>query len=152
MRFSPVNTAILFLACTFPCARALAAADLSLDPAAIAQLEGRAEHAGQREQCFLYTELVHVYTEVAGHQMAAGDMDQASTTLKRIQHYADLIHMDLARDTKKLKNAEMLVHSSTYHLSQYMHRVSSEDEVIVASTLKQLDKVHDELLAQVFAH
>ncbi len=152
MRFSTVSAGLVLLALTLSHPRAFAAADLSLDPAAIAQLEDRAEHAGQREQCFLYTELVNVYTEVAGHQMAAGDMDQASSTLKRIQHFADLIHMDLARDTKKLKNAEMLVHTSTYHLNQYMHRVSSDDKAIVESTLKQLNKVHDELLAQVFAH
>jgi len=33
-----------------------------------------------------------------------------------------------------------------------MHVVSSEDTALLQATLKQLDKLHDELLAQVFAH
>ena len=126
--------------------------DLSLDAAALTQLEDRAEHAAAREQCFLYTELVHVYTQVAGRQMAAGEMEQASATLKRIQSFATHIHMGLAKDTKRLKNAEILMHSTVRNLGEYMHHVSSDDRAVVESTLKQLDKVNDELLAQVFAH
>ena len=152
MRF-PLQTAalLMFSVLLVPGLRA-ATNDAALDSAALAQMEVRASHADPREQCFLYTELVQVYTEVAGKQMAAGEMTEASATLKRVQGFAEHIHMGLAKDTKRLKNAEMVMHAATHRLGQYVHLVSDEDKAVVASTLKQLDKVNDEMLAQVFAH
>ena len=122
------------------------------DVQGLAQLEARASQAKPREQCFLYTELVHTMTEMAGKQIVEGDTEHAADTLKRINLYAHLIHVNLANDTKRLKNAEMLMHHTTYKLGQYLHLVSEEDKVTVQATLKQLDQVNDELLTQVFAH
>jgi hypothetical protein len=152
MRLSFAGTALL-LVLTLPSARAFASSDdVVLDSAALADMENRAEHAQIKEQCYLYTELVHDYVAVAGKQIAAGDLDQANASLKRIQTFADRIHKGLGKDSKRVKNAEMMVHMATYHLSQFMHIVSSEDTALLQATLKQLDKLHDELLAQVFAH
>jgi hypothetical protein len=123
-----------------------------LDDQALMQLEQRAEQANPREQCFLYTELVSAMTEIAGKQLNDGDVDHASATLKKVAKYADLIHMNLARDTKRLKNAEMLMHRTTYRLNEYLHRASSEDRPTLQATLKQLNQVQTELLAQVFNH
>ena len=122
------------------------------DAQALAQLELRAQQAGPRDQCFLYTELVHTMTEIAGKQMLDGDIDQASATLKKVEHYAQLIHLNLANDTKRLKNAELLMHHTTYRLGEYLHKSSGEDRDTLQATLKRLDQVHDELLAQVFRH
>ena len=122
------------------------------DAQAITQLELRAQQAKPRDQCFLYAELVHTMTELAGKQMINGDIDQASATLKKVEQYATLIHMNLANDTKRLKNAEMLMHHTTYRLAEYLHKASGEDRPTLQATLKRLDQVHDELLAQVFAH
>jgi len=122
------------------------------DAQALAQLEIRAQQAGPRDQCFLYTELVHTMTEIAGKQMLNGDIDQASDTLKKVSKYAQLIHVSLADNTKRLKNAELLLHHTTYRLGEYLHKASSEDRDTLNTTLKQLDKVHDELLAEVLKH
>jgi hypothetical protein len=122
------------------------------DPQALSQLELRAQQANPRDQCFLYAELVHTMTELAGKQMISGDIDQASATLKKVEHYATLIHMNLANDSKRLKNTEMLMHHTTYRLGEYLHKASGEDRPTLQATLKRLDQVHDELLAQVFAH
>jgi hypothetical protein len=119
---------------------------------ALMQLELRAKQANPRDQCFLYTELVHVMTEMAGKQMLNGDVDQATATLKKVNAYAMLIHMDLASNSKRLKNAEELMHHTSYRLSEYLHKASNEDRDTLQATLKQLDQVHDELLAQVFKH
>src|SRR6202789_1580861 len=137
-----------------PCTAALASSvDANLpDAQALAQLELRAQQAGPRDQCFLYTELVHTMTEIAGKQMLNGDVDQASATLKKVNQYAQLIHMDLANNSKRVKNAEMLLHHTTYRLGEYLHKASSEDQATLKATLKQLDKVHDELLAEVLKH
>lgn len=122
------------------------------DAQTLSRLELQAQEAKPREQCFLYAELVHTMTEIAGKQMLDGDADQASATLKKVEHYAQLIHLGLARDTKRLKNAELLMHHTTYRLNEYLHRASGEDQATLEATLKQLDHVHDELLAQVFNH
>lgn len=120
-------------------------------PEAIQQLEQRALSASPRDQCFLYTELVHSMTELAGRQMLAGDIDHATATLKRIDHYAHLIHAALASNDKRLKNAELLMHHTVQRLGDYMHAASGEDQAALKTTLKQLDQVHSEILTQVFA-
>jgi len=122
------------------------------DPQALSRLETQAQQAKPRDQCFLYTELVHTMTEIAGRQMLNGDIEQASATLKKVEHYAQLIHLGLARDTKRLKNAEMLMHHTTRRLGEYLHRASGDDQVTLQATLKQLDVVQDEILSQVFNH
>jgi hypothetical protein len=135
---------------SLPCRAATSPA--ILDETALSQLEARAEQANPREQCFLYTELVHQMTAVAGQQLMAGESERASATLKRVEHYANQIHMNLAHDTKRLKQTEMLMHGASRRLGEYLHLISAEDKAVVQSTLKQLDKVNEELLAQVFAH
>src|ERR1700756_1590596 len=71
------------------------------DAQALAQLELRAQQANPRDQCYLYTELVHTMTELAGRQMMNGDIDQAAATLKKINEYAKLIHSSLAEKAKR---------------------------------------------------
>ena len=149
LRFS----ALLFvLLC---CSRVHAAATFDTilpDEQALSQLEQRAQQAHPREQCFLYTELVHVMTEIAGKEMLDGNVEQASAMLKRVEHYAQLIHLGLADDTKRLKNAEQLMQHTTYRLNGLLRAASSEDRETLKATLKQLDQVQDELLTQVFKH
>ncbi|MGF7182859.1 hypothetical protein [Tunturiibacter psychrotolerans] len=117
---------------------------------ALLALELRAQQAKPQDQCFLYTELVHVMTEIAGKQMLDGDVDQATATLKKVNDYAKLIHMDLSSNSKRVKNAEELMHHTSYRLGEYLRKASNEDRDTLQATLKQLDQVHDELLAQVF--
>lgn len=135
-----------------PFARAGGIDDAVPDAAFIAQLEQRAEQAKPKEQCFLYTELVHDLTVLAGKQLREGDVDHASLTLKGVEHYAQLIHLGLAQDTKRLKNAELLMHHTTRRLGEFLHAASSDDRPVLEATLKQLDQVQDELLTQVFKH
>jgi hypothetical protein len=121
-------------------------------PQFIAMLEQRASLAQPREQCFLYAELVHSMTQLAGKEFLDGDFEQGAATLKKIQHYAQLIHQNLANNTKRIKEAEKLMEHTTYHLGEYVHHASGDDKMALQATLKQLDGVHDELLTQVFRH
>jgi len=122
------------------------------DAQALAQMELRASQASPREQCFLYTALVHTMTEKAGQEIRAGETDDAAATLKQINRLANLIHASLAKDTRKLKEAEMLLNHTSYRLGQLLHIVPSEDKTTVQATLAQLDHVNDEVLTQVFYH
>jgi hypothetical protein len=156
-RFNPaLHLAFLGLLSTL-CVTASAHAKSSADeaiptPDVIAQLELRASQASPREQCFLYTQLVHTMTRKAGQEIADGDTEAAAATLKRINVYARLIHQNIAHDAKHLKDAEELMHNTTYRLAQVLHLVSGEDKTTVQETLKQLDQVNDEILTQVFSH
>ena len=127
--------------------------DLAIvDAQTMTELEARAQQASPRDQCFLYTELVSGMTELAGKQLLEGDIEKASATLKRVEHYSQLIHLGLARDTKRIKDAEMLMHHTTFRLNEILHKASGEDRATLQSTLKQLNSIQDELLTQVFQH
>ena len=148
---SRIAALAFLLSLTLPC-RAAAIDDIVLDANAIAQLEQRAIAAKPREQCFLYTELVHAMTELAGREMLAGNVENAGLALKSVQHYASLIHTGLSDDAKRLMNAQMLMHHTTRRLGEYVRKASYEDRETMEATLKQLTAVEDELLTRVFAH
>src|SRR5271157_380689 len=112
---------LLLPLCT-PLARSASINENLPDAQTLSQLELRAQQANPRDQCFLYTELVHTMTEIAGKQMLEGNIDAATATLKQVNHYAQLIHMDLTNNSKRLKNAEELMHHTTYRLSEYLHQ------------------------------
>jgi hypothetical protein len=139
---------LLFLPSGYLCA----ATERVPDPQTLQQLEVKADHASPKEQCFLYAEIVHDMTEIAGQEFSNGNFTQASQTLKGIQAYAQKIHMGMAEDTKKLKNAEILMRHTAYRLNEILHSASLDDRPTLESTLKQLDKVQSELMMQVFKH
>lgn len=152
MKSAIIRTVLLTLLLA-PGLRAAAAENLdNLNSAALAHLEEKASHARPRDQSYLYTQLLHVYSQVAGQQLAAGQVTEAQTTLKRIQLCISRIQSGLTSHAKKLKSAEMLLESASFRMNQLAHRVSSEDQPSVQATLAQINKVHDEMLSQVFAH
>lgn len=118
----------------------------------LAELEQRASQASPREQAWLYTELVHSMTEKAGKELSDGDSNAAQATLRQISHYAHLIQSSLERNTRQLKNAEMLMQHTNWRLAQYAHLAPSDDKPQVQATLHELNQVNDALLTQVFQH
>ncbi len=124
----------------------------ALDEQQLLQLEQRAEQASPRDQCFLYTELVAAMTDLAGQQLRDGDPGRATATLKKVAEYTQRIQTSLTRDAKRLKNAEKVMHDTTYRLSQYLHSASYEDRPTLQATLKQLNQVQSQILTQVFSH
>ncbi len=149
MRCVAVVTATLVL---IPCSYVCAATEKVPDAQTLQQLQMRADHASPKEQCFLYAEIVHDMTEIAGQEFSNGNFAQASQTLKGIQLYAQKMQMGMADDTKKLKNAEILMRHTAYRLNEILHSASLDDRPVLESTLKQLDKVQSELMMQVFRH
>lgn len=120
------------------------------DSDSLAALEVKAQNAAARDQCFLYAELVHQMTELAGRQMNAGN--DARQTLVAVHEYAQKIHMGMANDTKKLRNAQILMEHTAFRLNEILHSASLDDRPVLESTLKQLDQVQTELMMQVFKH
>jgi hypothetical protein len=120
------------------------------DPNSLTALVTKAQNAAAKDQCFLYAELVHEMTELAGRQMTAGS--DAHQTLSDVHDYAQKIHMDVANDTRKLKNAQILMEHTAFRLKEILHSSALEDRPVLESTLKQLDQVQNELMMQVFKH
>ena len=149
MRFAASTIVLSALALGFCCAPAFAI-DERIDPQAMQALIVKAEQAQPREQCFLYAELVHQMTELAGQQYSSGDGDHASETLRLVQKYAEKIHMGVAADGKKLKNAEELMRHTSFRLNGILNAASYEDRQALQATLKQLEQVQTELMMQVF--
>jgi len=150
MRFVAAAASILSLTLLMP-ATGLCAIDEKIpDAQSLLALEARASQAGPREQCFLYAELVHQMTELAGRQLSAGDAAQASSTIRSVQEYAAKIHMDMANDSKRLKNAEILMRHTAFRLKDILSQSSLEDRPTLDATLKQLNQVQAELMLQVF--
>ncbi len=122
-----------------------------LDAAALGQMEVRADHALARDQCYLYTELLHGLTELAGRQMEAGQDDAAAATMVQVDAVATKLEVVTGKDAKRLKNAEMLLEHTTHRLSDMLRVASSEQRSVMLSTLKHLYAVHTSVLAMVFA-
>ncbi len=143
---------VLSLAAVAVAPAAFAANDKILDVHEMAALESRAAQAAPKEQCFIYAELAHSMAELAGQQLNAGDIQNASTSLKSVQKYTEKIHMNVADDAKKLKNAEILMRHTAFRLKEIMMGASADDRPTLESTLKQLDQVQSEMMLQVFKH
>jgi hypothetical protein len=150
MRFAAPSLAVCSLALTFCSVHAFAIDERIPDPATMAALEAKADQAQPKEQCFLYAELVHQMTELAGQQFNAGDEDHGSATLRLIQKYAQKIHMGVADNDKKLKNAEQLIRHTSFRLNGILNAASYDDRQALQATLKQLEQVQTELMMQVF--
>jgi len=149
MRFVATTLAVSALAFNLSCACAFAIDEKIADPQAMAALMAKADQAQPKDQCFLYAELVHQMTELAGQQLSAGDA-RASETLHLIQKYAEKIHMGVAEDGKKMKNAEQLMRHTSFRLTGILNAASYDDRQALQATLKQLEQVQTELMMQVF--
>ena len=113
-------------------------------------LAARAEQATPKDRCYLYAELVSAMTQLAGQQLNAGDTANASASLKAIQVYTAKIHVDLNGNSRKLKDAQIMMRRTAYRLKELMMDASLNDQPAFESTLKQLDQVQSQMMLAVF--
>jgi hypothetical protein len=147
MRFLPIAVVIVIL----PLGGAYASASgRHKSSATLTALQAEADQAQPRDRCFLYAELVNQMTELVGQQFTSGDSLQASETLKLVRRYAEKIHMGVADDSKKLKNAELLVQRTSIRLKEILSEASYEDRPALEATLRQLNQVQELLMTQFF--
>jgi hypothetical protein len=144
-----ISTAVVISTLSLTYAYAYAAVQ-SDDPTALATLQVKADQAQPRDRCFLYAKLVSQMTDLAGRQFLSGDSGRASETLKRVQLYAEKIHTGVANDSKKLKDAELLMQRTSFRLKDILNGASFEDRQALEATLKQLNAVQAQLMTQVF--
>ena len=117
---------------------------------AISILEQRAESASDREQSYIYAELVHELVRYSADQYASGDVERATTTLKRTQGFAARVRITLGTKAKKLKAAQIFLRRAAYRLTDLLHSTSYEDRKLVQETLSVVQEAERDTLAQVF--
>jgi hypothetical protein len=144
-----VATAVAISTTSLTCVSA-SASSLDQRPSALASLQAKADQAQPRDRCYLYAELVSQMTDLAGHQFSSGDSEQASETLKLVQRYAEKIQIGVGDDSKKLKNAELLMRRTSFRLKDILGGASPEDRETLEATLRQLNQVQSQLMTQVF--
>src|SRR5277367_3349961 len=149
-----LSTAIVIFICSLTCA---CASGLGQDVSsqgdsttALAALHVKADQAQPRDRCFLYAELVSQMTDLAGKQFNSGESGQASQTLQLVQRYAEKIHAGVTDDSKKLRDAELLMRRASFRLKGILSAATYEDRPALEVTLKQLNEVESDLLTQVF--
>jgi hypothetical protein len=119
-------------------------------PTALTALQAKADQAQPRDRCFLYAQLVRQMTELAGQQFNSGDSLHASETLKLVRRYAEKIHMGVVDDSRKLKNAELLMQRTSFRLKDILSEALYEDQPALEATLNQPNQVQEQLMTQVF--
>ena len=150
MRALLAASAISFLLVVSPVLAHAAIDDKMPDAQSISALETKASQAQPKEQCYLYAELVHEMIEFSSAQYAAGEIDKASDTLKRVSQYATKIHIAVSNDEKRLKNAQILLRHTAFRLTELLHASSIEDRPLVELTLAQVNQIQTETMMQVF--
>lgn len=144
-------TAALLLLPFTSSARASNLDEAPLDAATLQQMEQRAEAAQPRDQCYLFAEVLHGLTELAGREIAAGDDQDATTTLTQVDTVAQKMEKASAANAKRLKNAEMLLEHITRRLTDMAHVASAEQRSATQAALKNVDHLHTQVLAMIFS-
>jgi hypothetical protein len=146
-RLVPTAVAITALPLTFACAPKSVADD---SPTAIAALQAKTDQAKPRDRCFLYAELVSQMTDLAGKQLSSGEYGEALESLRLVRRYADKTLLGVGDNSRKLKDAEMLMRHTSFRLEDILHQASYDDRRDLEETLKELYKVQTRLMMQVF--
>jgi hypothetical protein len=150
MRTQVRLTALLALGIALAPVYAYASDNKVPDEQSIAALEAKANQAQPREQPFLYAELVHQMTELSVRQYAAGNVAKAVGLLQRIQALATKIHLSLASNDKRIKNAEILLSNTAFRLNEMLHASDFQDRQVVQQTLAKVNDAQDEAMMTVF--
>lgn len=152
LRLLPLCVGLLCLGALSASAHAAGPAEVPADAASLTDLEHRAAAAEPRERCYLYTELLHGWTELAGKAMNDGNEADAASAIAHADEDAARLKTALSNDSKRLKNAELILEHTAHRLADMVRVASMDQHDAMQSVLKHLNNVHDALLAQIFAH
>ncbi|MGC2162980.1 MAG: hypothetical protein WA634_13780 [Silvibacterium sp.] len=124
--------------------------DKILDAQELTALAAKAERATPKDQCYLDAMLVQSMSELAGQQMDNGETAQASASLKAIQEYTTKIHTGMSNNSKRLKDAQIMMRRTAFRIKELMMNASLNDQAAYQSTLNQLDQVQSQMMLAVF--
>jgi len=130
--------------------RAAASSDDVPDQQTIDALAAKANQAQPRDQCFLYAQLMQDMSELSARQYAAGNITNASFLLRQIQTLSRKVHLSVAENDKRLKNAEILLSRTAFRLTELLHSSDYEDQALIRQTIADVSQAQNAALMQVF--
>jgi hypothetical protein len=140
---------LLLLGVALTPVRAASLDDKSFSQQVIDDLRDKASRAQPREQCFLYSQLLHRMTEQSVRQYAEGNVERASALLKQVGDLTRQVHSTVADNGKRLKDAEILLRQAAFRLNNLMRSISYEERGEVAAALAQVNQVQNEAMMTV---
>lgn len=123
--------------------------EMTSEEQVIAHLEQRAAEAPDREQCYIYAELVHEMVKYSANRYASGEVEKANTALRRMQGFTTRIRGVLSTNAKRLKPAQILLRRAAFRLTDLLHMTSYEDRKLVEETLAMVQEAERDTLNQV---
>jgi hypothetical protein len=120
------------------------------DEQMLVDLEQRAAQAPAKDQCFLYSQLVHEMIEYSVRQYASGDTRKATEILKSTEPFTHKIRMALTGNPKRLKDTQILLRRTVFRLTDLLHASRYEDRPLIQKTLAQMDQTQDDAMIEMF--
>jgi len=74
-------------------------------------------------------------TNLAAQQLSSGDSGRTWEALERVRQYAEKIQTGLVYDHKKLRDAELLMQRTSFHLRRILSEALYEDGPVLEATL-----------------
>ena len=78
-------------------------------------------------------------------------MSRATGLLQQIQRIAKKIHLTVADNDKRLKNAELMLSHTAFRLNEMLQASNVEDRPLLEQTLSQVTDAKNATLMQVFS-
>ncbi|HUA96938.1 MAG TPA: hypothetical protein VMA34_01270 [Terracidiphilus sp.] len=150
MRSAIPISVLLVVSLTVLPLRAAASSDDVPDQQTIDALAAKANQAQPRDQCFLYAQLMQDMSELSARQYAAGNITNASFLLRQIQTLSRKVHLSVAENDKRLKNAEILLSRTAFRLTELLHSSDYEDQALIRQTIADVSQAQNAALMQVF--
>jgi hypothetical protein len=89
-------------------------------------------------------------TELSLRQYAAGDVEKATDMLRQVRQLAQKIHLSMAHNDKRVKDAEILLSRTSFRLNEMLHSSSFEDRPLFEAALTDVNQAQNEAMLQVF--
>src|SRR5580700_2944273 len=121
------------------------AKELTLD-----ELKERVAGASVADRPALCIEIAERQEEAAGRLYGAGDVDKAEAALADVAAFSELARDYAIQSHKHEKQSEIAIRKMARKLADIKHAVSHEEQEQVESTIAQLQRVRDDLLAAMF--
>jgi hypothetical protein len=129
---------------------AFAATPLAAREPSLEELIARAKSARLKEQPALYVEIAERQLKSAHELYVAGKVEDARKSVADIVTYSEKAHDTAIQSGKKLKSVEMAIRKMSHRLSDVRRTLNFEDQEPVAAAAERLDKLADDLLANMF--
>lgn len=115
------------------------------------ELKERARAAKPEDATLANIRVAREEIEVADQHYTNGDVEQGRTAVDEAAHYAELGGQAVSKDSKHLKQAEIILREAGRRLEDIRRSLAFDDQPPVKKAVERLEKVRRILLTQMFA-